>query len=308
MRSRSPIRQQIFSHPLGFLGRVLRSFHANQGLLLAGAVAYYILLSIVPLLILLLVTLSHVVDEAQALAILERYLALLMPGEARPVLDQVKIFFEHRQAFSWLVGGVLLFFSSLAFSVLESAMVAIFSHRVEPKRPFFISVLLPFAFIMLLTLGFVALTLIFGVLQAMDKLQIPLLGWRLELSGLVGMMVYGIGLVSQTLLVTAIYMLLPVGNLSLRHALIGGVTATLLWEPTRHLAVWYFARLSYVNVIYGSLATTIVALLTLEIAAIILLLGAQVIAEYERIGLEHGRDYPVDGHNHAAPRTPLESP
>jgi membrane protein len=34
---------------------------------------------------------------------------------------------------------------------------------------------------------------------------------------------------------------------------------------------------------YGSLATTIVGLLSLEIASIILLFGAQVIAEYERL-------------------------
>jgi uncharacterized BrkB/YihY/UPF0761 family membrane protein len=38
-----------------------------------------------------------------------------------------------------------------------------------------------------------------------------------------------------------------------------------------------------VNVVYGTLATAIVALLTFEVAAIILLLGAQVIAEYERV-------------------------
>lgn len=35
------------------------------------------------------------------------------------------------------------------------------------------------------------------------------------------------------------------------------------------------------NVVYGSLATVVIALLTLETAAIILLLGAQVIAELE---------------------------
>jgi len=42
--------------------------------------------------------------------------------------------------------------------------------------------------------------------------------------------------------------------------------------------------LSLVNVIYGAFSTAIVILISLEAAAIILLLGAQVIAEYERIG------------------------
>ena len=46
--------------------------------------------------------------------------------------------------------------------------------------------------------------------------------------------------------------------------------------------MWYFANLSMMNVVYGSLATAIIVLLTLEVAALILLLGAQVIAELER--------------------------
>jgi uncharacterized BrkB/YihY/UPF0761 family membrane protein len=40
--------------------------------------------------------------------------------------------------------------------------------------------------------------------------------------------------------------------------------------------------LSLVNVIYGSLATAVVTLLSIEIAAIILLFCAQVIAELDR--------------------------
>ena len=58
----------------------------------------------------------------------------------------------------------------------------------------------------------------------------------------------------------------------------------MLWEITRHVLVWYFGTLSQVSVVYGSLTTSIVVLLSLEIAATLLLLGAQVIAEYERIG------------------------
>ena len=47
------------------------------------------------------------------------------------------------------------------------------------------------------------------------------------------------------------------------------------------------------GVVYGSLAATIIGLLSLEIASILLLLGAQVIAEYER--LEDGDTAPPGG-------------
>ncbi len=77
---------------------------------------------------------------------------------------------------------------------------------------------------------------------------------------------------------------MPAGRLAWRHALIGGVTATVLWEITRHVLVWYLTTLSQVTVVYGSLTTAIVVLLSLEVAATLLLFGAQVISEYERIG------------------------
>ena len=91
-----------------------------------------------------------------------------------------------------------------------------------------------------------------------------------------------LGVAGLALLLTALYMVMPVGRLSFRHALAGGVTATILWEIVRRVLRWYFETLSTVNVVYGSLASTIGVLLTLEAAALVLLFGAQVIAELER--------------------------
>lgn len=87
-------------------------------------------------------------------------------------------------------------------------------------------------------------------------------------------------------LLTAIYFVMPVGRLSLRHALIGGATATILWEAMRHILAWYYTTMSQIQLVYGSLTTAIVVLLSVEIGALVLLIGAQVIAEYERVGRE----------------------
>jgi uncharacterized BrkB/YihY/UPF0761 family membrane protein len=94
---------------------------------------------------------------------------------------------------------------------------------------------------------------------------------------------------------------MPVGRLSLWHATIGGVTAALLWEMARHVLVWYFSTLSQVNVVYGSMTTAIVVMFSLEIAATLLLLGAQVIAEYERVG--QGQDNAVPAPMRTGPPT-----
>ena len=127
-------------------------------------------------------------------------------------------------------------------------------------------------------------TLVSGSLQAMGHESVDFLGRNWSLGGISGVLLYLLGVGGEIFVLTSVYMVMPVGRLSLRHALIGGVTAALLWELTRHVLVWYFATLSQVSVVYGSLTTAIVVLLSLEIAATLLLLGAQVISEYERLG------------------------
>ena len=75
----------ILAHPLDFAWQVLKAFRSNQGLLLAGAVAYYALLSIVPFMMLVVVVLSHFIDQAELLVTLRRYLEYLVPGQSNSI-------------------------------------------------------------------------------------------------------------------------------------------------------------------------------------------------------------------------------
>ncbi|HJV72761.1 MAG TPA: YihY/virulence factor BrkB family protein [Noviherbaspirillum sp.] len=279
----SPAARQIMKQPGAFALRTLKAFRANQGLLLAGAVAYYALLSIVPLLILVAIALSHVIDQAELLGTLARYLEWLIPGQSRSIVTELRYFLEHRAVIGWVLLVTLIFFSSLAFTVLENAMSVIFHHRVAiHRRHFLVSAVLPYCYILLLGIGLLLVTLVSGTLQAMGQESLYLFGQSWSLGGVSGVLLYFLGLGGEIFVLTSVYLVMPVGRLSLQHALIGAVTAALLWELTRHVLVWYFATLSQVTVVYGSLTTAIVVLLTLEIAATLLLLGAQVISEYER--------------------------
>ncbi len=290
MRHRHPIRF-ILGHPLAFAGRVLRRFQANNGILLAGAIAYYALLSLVPLIILLLVALSHWVGQEQLLALLNRYLEQLMPGESGLVVEQAIQFLDHRRTLSWMMAGTLLFFSSLAFGVLENAMAVIFAHRHGVHvRHAVTSLLLPYLYVLLLGLGLLVATLLIGVLQTLIASDIRLFGWTWSPGKLLVGLLYLFGLLSQIGALTLLYRLMPVGQLPWRHALIGGVAATLLWEAVRYCLVWYFANLSAINLVYGSLAGIVIVLLSLEAIGIIILLGGQVIAEYERLTWEREAD------------------
>jgi membrane protein len=267
-----------------FVTRVPKAFKANQGLLLAGAVAYYALLSIVPMLILLVIVLSHVVGEAELLEATARYLDWLVPGQGGALTGELARFLQHRQVMGWVLLATMVFFSSLAFTVLENAMSVIFVHRVAiRRRHFLLSAVLPYLYIVCLGMGMLIVTLVSGSLVAMGEQSVAFAGHQWGLGGLSGGLLYLLGVAGEILVIASIYLVMPVGRLSWRHALIGGATAALLWELTRHLLLWYLGTLSRVSDVYGSLTTSIVILLSLELAAIVLLLGAQVIAEYERL-------------------------
>lgn len=285
MRAHGPAVTHVLTHPGSFALQTLKGFRANQGLLLAGAVAYYTLLSIVPLMILIVIALSHVSDQAELLITLGRYLEWLMPGQSKSIVSELANFLEHRAVIGWVLLATMIFFSSLAFSVLENAMSVIFLHRVAVRsRPFLVSALLPYCYILFLGIGLLVVTLVSGVLQAVGQESVDFLGRTWSLSGVSGVLLYLLGIGGEIFVLTSIYLVMPVGRLSPWHALIGGVTAALLWEVTRHVLLWYFSTLSQVSIVYGSLTTAIVVLLSLELAATVLLMGAQVISEYERIG------------------------
>lgn len=266
-----------------FLLRVWRDFKRNQGLLLSGAVAYHTLLSIVPLSILALIVLSHVIEEVKLIHTLSTYLEMVIPGYAATLTEQVRVFLEHRKVVGIIGFMVMLFFSSIAFTVLEKAMSVIFFHRVIIKhRHFLVSAVIPYVYILILGLGILLVSFIAGAIETLETRQLILFGWGLSLEGTSGVALYILGILGEVLMLTSIYLVMPVVRVTFRHALIGGMTATILWEITRRLLVWYYSILSMVNLIYGSLATVVVALLSVEAVALIVLLGAQVIAELER--------------------------
>lgn len=277
------------SRLFSFLGRVVRGFMRNQGLLLSGSLAYYTLLSIVPMSILLLTGLSHFIPKEDLVQTLSTYTGMVIPGYSAILSEQVRVFLEHRHTVGIIGFMAMLFFSSMAFGVLQSALAVIFFHPVRiSRRNFFISAVIPYLYILSIGLGIVLVSFITGALDALEKSHLILFGWSLSLKAPSKIALYALGVVSEIALLSSIYLLMPASRTTFRHALIGGVTATILWEFTRRALILYYSSLSMVNIIYGSFATAVVALLITEAASLIVLLGAQVIAE-----LEH-KDPPMD--------------
>jgi YihY family inner membrane protein len=262
---------------------VLRHFVGHRGLLLAGGVGYNILLSIVPLFAVLAAVLSQVVSEERLLEVIALQARVLTPGRSEMLVDTLRSLLAQRQLIGWIGFGVMLFFSSMAFRMLDDAVAVIFQrHRRAAARRAWVAALLPYAFVAVLGVALFGLTGLVALLHTMARLDLSLFGFHLPLSEAAVFGLWASGFFGVALLFASIYKILPVVPVHLGRALVGGLVAAALWEITRLALVWWFAKVSVVNLVYGSLGTVIVLLLYLEVAAAILLLGAQVIAELER--------------------------
>jgi YihY family inner membrane protein len=269
---------------LRFASRVLRDFFLrNHGLLLTAAVAYNMMLSLIPLSAVLMVIFSHFIDATLLMETITAEVSLLAPGFAPTLTEVLTGFLRTRGLIGWVGGISLLVFSSLAFRVMEDAIAIIFNRPLPTlKRKFWVSALMPYLFILIVAGGLIGITAVNAVIDAQDQRNHQFLGIDALLQRHVNHIIYLIGVLGLVLLFTLFYKIMPVAKVSFRRALAGGLTATILWEIVRHLLVFYYTKISVVNVVYGSMATIIIVLLTLEAVSLILLLGAQVIADLQR--------------------------
>lgn len=265
----------------GFVRRVLRDFGDNKGLLIAGALGYNTLLSIIPLFALILVVLAELVDEQALTHAIATQAEVLLPGQGRTVNDAFEAFVANRQLIGGLGVVVLLFFSTMAFRMLDDAMAIVFHRQRRGRSPHPLrTYVLPLAYVVLIGFGIFGLTLIMVAFDALPE-GLRVLGLPVDAETAVPL-VKLLAFVGLVILLSSFYGVVPMAKIRPRRALVGGLVAATLWEGVRSIMMWYFANLSLVNVVYGSLGAVIILLVGLEVAAIILLLGAQVIAELER--------------------------
>lgn len=256
----------------GFVLRVLREFGRSGGIDLAGAVAYNGLLSLIPLCLLATAIFSRFVERERFIGVVLRELQHVVPARtATPITSALRALLEAPYSGGLFGMAGLLFFSTLAFRTLQHALDIIFNHRKEAHepRPLLVSVLLSLGYVLAIGLLSLLQTLAFAGIH-----KIPLLAHLPRWTTL--------WLVGWALLLTSIYRFMPFGKGRFDLALIGGCFAALLWQGVQWLFVWYLENISSINMIYGSLSAIIIVLFSFEVAAGIVLLGAQLVAELEK--------------------------
>ena len=244
-------------------------FFADRGTHLAAMVAYFALLSFVPLIFIAL-SLLGLAHRADASDFLVRELKRAFPGSSlRDILTLVHRVQENAATLG-IIGGVGLLWSSLSlFSALESAFNIVYG---RPNRPF-------------LRGKTVAAALMVSVLVTLfSSLVIGALGVEVlkrYAPGFVGdaVVAYGLSVVVSLLgvfvFLLAVYRLLPNASVTVREVLPGAVMGAVVLEASFQILP-VFVRLADVNVTLRVLGGPAILLIWLYVMANVIVLGAEL--------------------------------
>jgi membrane protein len=244
-------------------------FFADRGPHLAAMVAYFALLSFVPLVFLAL-SLLGLVHRADASDFLVKELSRAFPGTSVKGILSLVHRVQDNAATLGIVGGVFLLWSSLSlFSALESALNIVYG---MPNRSFLKGKALAAAVMTgsVVTL-FVSLVIgAFGV-EVLKRYTPGFVG-----NGIVAYVVsIAVSLLGVYLFLLTVYRILPNAEVTLRDALPGAILASVLLEASFQVLP-VFVRLAGVNPTLRVLGGPAILLLWLYVMSNVIVFGAEL--------------------------------
>lgn len=252
---------------------------------IAAAVAYYALLSIFPLLILLVTVASLLVRHSQAAAGVASAVASTFPV-AGPTISAG---LQHLPGAA--AGGVgflgaagLLWSASGVFGAMRDGINRAFD--VRSTRPFVQRKLVDVAMAAGTGLFLVASTGAATALQVFRELaaHTPAIGRGLASLGALWTMASAtVSALLALIVVTVLYRLVPARRQRVRDIWPGIVAGTLLLQATQYGFAFYVGSVSHYDVVYGSLGTIVAFMVWVYLASLALLIGAEVASEYPRV-------------------------
>lgn len=263
-----------------FLKQVFAEYGADHGGMLAGAISFYALLSLVPILLLAVAVFAAILGSPEkAYAQVTEYVRQLSPALVESQSAGIRALMDELvrgKRIAWGVGGVALAWAASQIMVtLQAAMNVVWSapaHRgILGKRLVAFGALLTVAALFLVSLGVSTVAnLVLGAKIGFLGLRpgnVPFV-WHLLTAALPPALVF--------LMFLVVYRLLPNTRVPWSSAALGALTATALLEVARYAFGFYIRRYADFNRIYGSFTTLIVVALWVYYAAVVAILGAEV--------------------------------
>ena len=248
---------------------LVSKFYADRGPHLAAMVAYFALLSFVPLTFLAL-SLLGLVHRADASDFLVKELTRAFPSSSLKSILSLVHQVQDNAATLGIVGGVALLWSSLSlFSALESAFNIVYG---RPNRPFLKGKGIA-AVVMLATVTTLFVSLVIGALGVeVVKRYAPGFAGNSVAAYILSI---AVSLLGVFVFVLAIYRVLTNAPVTVPDVLPGALTAAILLEASFQI-VPVFVRFAGVNPVLRVLGGPVILLLWLYLMANIIVLGAEL--------------------------------
>jgi membrane protein len=267
---------------------LVSKFYADRGPHLAAMVAYFALLSFVPLTFLAL-SLLGLVHRADASDFLVKELSRAFPSSSLKSILSLVHQVQDNAATLGIVGGIALLWSSLSlFSALESAFNIVYG---RPNRPFLKGKGIA-AVVMLATVTTLFVSLVIGALGVeVLKRYAPAFARSNAAAYILSI---AVSLFGVFVFVLAIYRVLTNAPVVLHDVLPGAVMASIVLEASFQV-VPVFVRFAGVNPVLRVLGGPVILLLWLYLMANVIVLGAELNWwQSERRGVQRGTR-PLDG-------------
>jgi len=255
--------------------------YGSDGLTHAASIAYYMLLSFFPMMLLGLFILGEMTTDAADRDAVVRFVFRYFPGQFAFISGQLDAFQTQPVTFGfWGVVG-LIWASLGVFNAITSAVNHAWA--VEKKRSFLKHRLV--GFVMMVSAG---LVLMLGlVIASLVRLAETRLGEVLArspwLDNFSGAFASYLATALLTVCVALVFYFIPNTRVRFRDVWPGAILVGVLWRIALRIFSWYASDLASWNVIHGSIAAVVVFLLWIYISAVILLYGVEMTASYARL-------------------------
>ena len=275
------------TNPFGMFGRAGREFGDDHCTLLAAAIAYNVLFAFIPLVTLLIAILGMFLrDPASQQSAVDRVLQMLpiQPGAGNDSLILSTIRSVSGQAGTLSVIGLLgLIWSSAGiFGAVRAALNIVFDS--DRHRGFLSGALHDVSGV--IGLGILFLLSLAGTIfvhALTSNLISPTFAGGAGLSAL-ALIGYVVPALLSWLAFTVLYRYVPDVDHRAGDVLLGGLVAAVLFEILKHGFAWYVSHFARYQSLYGALGGVMLFMLWTYLSALVMLWGAEIAAESERIG------------------------
>jgi len=259
----------------------LRKFFADDGLFLASALAFNLLLYFIPLSLLMISLLGYtVLDSERAMQEVQSVLKAFLPRSQRALADTLAAVVANRGLLGFFGFASFFIFSTFLFGSVRTVLNRVFQVKQERTLVRGMGVdLLMMGLTALLVLLAVGTTWFLAVVGAFTE-RYP--SWSGLLQPGLAALSKVIGVAVTALLFYVLYRFPPIATMSTRALMIASVTGTALFQLAKWGFAWYVAA-SQENIdLYGALGGLMFLFAWLYYASVVFIVGAEIGWAYDQ--------------------------